>query len=208
MRKLQVFLFAFVASLLLVACGQQQASQTTHSSQTSSSVNTAAVQAFDGRNFDVLPKNKQIPVTFVHHVDGDTSSFRLNNHVIKARYLLIDTPETVKANTPVMPYGMQASNYTHQALNDAQRITIMFDKGDYTDKYHRALVYVFVDGKLLQQQLVEKGLARVAYVFAPSTTYLNALNQAQATARANKLNIWSREGYVTNRGFNPKVFAK
>jgi len=207
MKKIQAFFVILVAGLFLVACGQQPGSQSRQASSTSS-VNTATVQAFDGHNFDVLPKNKQIPVTFVHHVDGDTSSFRLNNHVIKARYLLIDTPETVKPNTPVMPYGMQASNYTHQALNDAERITIMFDKGDYTDKYHRALVYVFVDGKLLQQQLVEKGLARVAYVFPPSTTYLKPLNQAQATAKAKKLNIWSRDGYVTDRGFNTKVFAK
>lgn len=215
----RIWLALAVVVLGLAGCGQTQQS-TNHSSQqsqsseqqatTSSTATSAdvtdAVKQFTGRNFNVLPRLKQIPVTFVRHVDGDTSVFRLNGHQLKARYLLIDTPETVKPNTPVMPYGMQASNYTHNALNNAKQVTIMFDRGDYADKYDRILVYVFVDGQLLQKQLVEKGLARVAYVFAPSTTYLQELNRAQAQAKAKRLNIWSKDGYVTNRGFNTSLY--
>jgi len=209
MKKLPSFLLILATAFVLVACGQQSTTRSDSSQATSQSAHSTSavdVSAFNGRNFDVLPKTQQLPVTLVHHVDGDTSSFRLNNHVIKARYLLIDTPETVKPNTPVMPFGMQASNYTHQALNDAKQITIMFDKGDYTDKYQRALVYVFVDGQLLQKKLVQQGLARVAYVYPPSTTYLNELNAAQAQAKTAKRNIWQRAGYVTNRGFNTKIW--
>lgn len=46
-------------------------------------------------------------------VDGDTfiAQDESNQH-IKVRLIGIDTPETVKPNTPVQPYGKEASKYT------------------------------------------------------------------------------------------------
>lgn len=45
-------------------------------------------------------------------VDGDTLVAKNdNNKELKVRLIGVDTPETVKPDTPVQPYGKEASDY-------------------------------------------------------------------------------------------------
>lgn len=159
---------------------------------------------------DLLTNNSasaKSEVTFVKHVDGDTSKFRIDGKVKTVRYLLIDTPETVKPNTPVQPYGKEASNFTKKALTHAHEIQLDFDKtGEKGDKYHRTLAYVYVDGRDLNEELVKKGLARVAYLYKPNTKNVAKYLKAQKYAKSHHLEIWSKKGYVTYRGYNPSVY--
>ena len=149
-----------------------------------------------------LQKNVRMPAQLSRHIDGDTSEFLLDNKKIKVRYLLIDTPETVKENVPVQPFGIEASNRTKDLLQKSSTIELMLDKGAPTDKYNRVLAYVFVDGELLQNILVREGLARIAYVHEPSTTYLNQLKEAEKQAKKKKIGVWSIQEYVTKDGYN------
>lgn len=150
-----------------------------------------------------ISNDQRIPADFVRHVDGDTTVLKINGKEQKVRFLLIDTPETVKPNTKVQPYGLEASKCTKELLSNASEITFEYDKGDKTDRYGRALGYIFVDGTLLQKTLVSEGLACVAYVKEPNTKYLSELEQAQEQAKSESLGIWSIPGYVTGRGFQP-----
>ena len=50
-----------------------------------------------------------------------------NGEEIKVRLIGVDTPETVKPNTPVQPYGKQASNYTKKYLTH-QNVYLEYDK--------------------------------------------------------------------------------
>ncbi|EFU89182.1 nuclease-like protein [Enterococcus faecalis TX0630] len=150
-----------------------------------------------------ISNDQRIPADFVRHVDGDTTVLRIDGKERKVRFLLIDTPETVKPNTKVQPYGLEASKRTKELLSTASEITFEYDEGDKTDRYGRALGYIFVDGILLQKTLVSEGLARVAYVKEPNTKYLEELEQAQEQAKSESLGIWSIPGYVTGRGFQP-----
>lgn len=160
------------------------------------------VQYATTKNGTNIEKNARIPVQFSRHTDGDTSEFLLEGEKIKVRYLLIDTPESVKENTPVQPFGAASSQRTKELLTNASSIEMMLDKGEATDKYERMLAYIFVNGELLQEILVREGLARVAYIHEPSTTYLAQLQAAQTQAKQQKIGIWSIDGYVTEKGFN------
>ncbi|MGM0291297.1 thermonuclease family protein [Enterococcus sp. AZ029] len=153
--------------------------------------------------FQTISNDQRIPAEFVRHVDGDTTVLRIDGKEQKVRFLLIDTPETVKPNTKVQPYGLEASNRTKELLSTASEITFEYDDGDRTDRYGRALGYIFVDGTLLQKTLVSEGLARVAYVKEPNTKYLPELEKAEVQAKSKQLGIWSIPGYVTERGFQP-----
>src|SRR5699024_10686582 len=52
-------------------------------------------------------------------VDGDTLVARSNdNEEMRVRLIGIDTPETVKPNTSVQPYGEAASGYSKAHLTD------------------------------------------------------------------------------------------
>lgn len=159
-------------------------------------------QKFNGKSFSVLPKNKKIPVTFKKKIDGDTFRVLLNKKEIKVRLLLVDTPESVKQGTAVQPFALEASDFTEKLLVNAKNIDVEFDKGDRTDRYNRALCYVYVDNELLQSKLLENGLARVAFVYKPNTTHLKEFKKVEKQAKIKELKIWSKKGYVTKKGFN------
>jgi len=58
------------------------------------------------------------------------------------------------------------------------------------NKYGQLLVYVWKDGANVNLQLVQEGLARIAPVEHPNTTYLEAFYEGQSLAQSQHLNIW------------------
>ncbi|MFG5372164.1 thermonuclease family protein [Enterococcus faecalis] len=154
-----------------------------------------------GNFTQTISNDKRIPADFVRHVDGDTTVLKIEGKEHKVRFLLIDTPETVKPNTKVQPYGLESSKRTKELLSTASEITFEYDSGNKTDRYGRVLGYIFVDGTLLQKTLVSEGLARVAYVKEPNTKYLLELEEEQEKAKNKSVGIWSIPGYVTERGY-------
>lgn len=135
----------------------------------------------------------EIKVEFSKCVDGDTAKFIYKNEVITARFLAIDTPESVHPTIGEEPFGKDASNFTCNTLEKADEIVLEFDSNsDKTDKYDRYLVWVFVDGKLLQKELISKGYAEVAYLY-DDYKYTEELEKAQEKAKKKKIGIWSLE---------------
>lgn len=134
---------------------------------------------------------KTISVEFSDCVDGDTAKFTYKEKEITARFLAIDTPETVHPTKDVEEFGKDASNYTCNKLKEANEIKLEYDNdSDKLDKYNRHLVWVFVDGELLQKKLVSKGYASVAYLYG-DYKYTDELEKVEQEAEDNKLGIWS-----------------
>ena len=76
-----------------------------------------------------------IKVELSECVDGDTAKFIYNNEKITARFLAIDTPETVHPTKDVEEFGKEASEYTCNKLTNAKEIKLEYDKdSDKTDK--------------------------------------------------------------------------
>ncbi|MDW3783687.1 thermonuclease family protein [Staphylococcus saprophyticus] len=130
-------------------------------------------------------------VSLVSAVDGDTVKLNENGKENSYRLLLIDTPETKHPSKGVEPYGPEASERTKELVSSADKLTIEYDKGNKEDKYGRKLVYLYADGKMINDVLAREGLARVKYIYPPNTTHLNKLKESQAKAKEEKLNIWS-----------------
>lgn len=145
---------------------------------------------------------EELEVSLVKCVDGDTAVFLLNEEEIKFRFLAIDTPETKHPEKNEEEYGVDASTYTCNMLSSAESIMIEYDeKGTKTDKYGRHLVWVYVDGTLLQEELVSRGLAEVSYIYY-KYEYVPKLCDIQKQAREDKLGIWSlnrEEGYCSTK---------
>lgn len=151
---------------------------------------------------------KLIPVVVSKNTDGDTIHVRLSNGQDKTiRMLLIDTPEDVKPGTPIEPYSLDAAAYAKKVLPVGKHIYIQEGKPGYTqDKYGRLLAYVFITkSDMYNEDVVHKGLARVAYIYPPNTDYLSALEADQSYAKARHLYIWSIPGYVTSSGYSVKI---
>jgi micrococcal nuclease len=125
-------------------------------------------------------------------VDGDTIKLKSGETV---RLLNIDTPETVKENTPVMCYGHEASDFAKQIMT-GQSVILRFDK-EQRDKYGRVLAFVFAttaDNTLVENsynaQLVKLGYAR-SYIIKPNNTQERYFRKVEREARDAKLGVWN-----------------
>ena len=161
---------------------------------------TTSTKRFTGKNFDVLPTAEKIPVQFDRVVDGDTIIVKLNGHELRTRYLMVDTPESVKEGLKPQPFGKDASKRNEALLEGAKQVYIQFDKGPKADEYDRALTYVYADDVFVAEQLTLEGLASVSYVKPPNNTYEKTLRQAQEKAKKQKIGIWSIPNYVNDKG--------
>lgn len=143
----------------------------------------------------VLASEKK-EVKFSKCVDGDTAKVILKKEEITLRFLAVDTPETVHPNKGEEPFGKDASNYTCDKLTNAKKITIEYDNGsDKKDKYDRHLVWVYYDDNFLQEELIELGYAKVAYLYG-EYKYTSDLQNAEVVAKSEKKGIWSEYEFV------------
>lgn len=129
-------------------------------------------------------------VQFSKCTDGDTAHFIVDGEEVTVRFLAIDTPETVKPGTPIQPYGKEASNRTCELITNAKAIRLEYEDNNKKDKYGRLLAWVFADGILIQEDLISKGYAKVAYLYG-NYKYTSKLQTAESKAKENELGIWN-----------------
>ena len=151
----------------------------------------ACLITFFTLTINVNASTDKIEVNLKKCVDGDTAWFIVDGKSIKTRFLAIDTPE---ATNKTEIYGKEASKYTCDLLTNANKIELEYDNNsNKKDKYDRHLVWVFVDDKLLQLDLIKNGYAEVAYLYGDyKYTYL--LQNAEDHAKKNNLGIWNDNG--------------
>lgn len=135
-----------------------------------------------------------IIVTLAGINDGDTASFNPGfTGGQRVRFLGIDTPETFPT---VDPGGLEAKNFTTQRLNAATEIILQSDPDlGSSDTFGRTLAYIWVDGVLLNYELVYYGHSmnyigtQSRMVFA--NRYIHRWFQdAEDHAKDNNLGIW------------------
>ena len=93
-------------------------------------------------------------INFSRCVDGDTFKIKVNDEEVFVRMLAIDAPESVKPDTEVAYYGKESSEYTCNKLTNAKEIVVEYEESNKADKYGRSLAWIWVDGSLLQKELV------------------------------------------------------
>ena len=148
-----------------------------------------------------LPEDK-----IKYTIDGDTTHFDIKGEnttlpeqvrasgVIKARYLAINTPESTGK---IEPYGMAASNFTHEKLKNAVSIIIESDTATWNPDStgNRYLVWVWyktaqdAEYRNLNIEILQNGLALASN--SAANRYGEICMQAIAQAEANKLNVYS-----------------
>lgn len=97
-----------------------------------------------------------LPVTRV--VDGDTIEVRLDGRAESVRLIGVDTPETVKPDTPVQCFGPRASHFMKRLLG-GRRVRLVFG-AERRDVYGRLLAYVRLGPRFVNAILLRRGLAR------------------------------------------------
>jgi len=122
-------------------------------------------------------------------VDGDTFIIDTGKRV---RMIGIDTPESVKPNSPVEPYGKEASEFAKKVL-EGKRVKLEFDV-QKKDKYGRLLAYVYLeDGTFVNALLVKEGYAKIMTI-PPNIRYAEDFLELQEQARRENKGLWGIEG--------------
>ena len=130
-------------------------------------------------------------VTFNKCVDGDTFKVVRKGNIITVRMLAVDAPEVAKNGKAAEYMADDASKYTCKRITNAKKLELEYDsKSDTEDKYGRVLAWVFVDGELLEAELIDKGYAKVAYLYS-DYKYADVLLKKQEVASNKNKGIWN-----------------
>ena len=115
-------------------------------------------------------------------IDGDTIVIEGGYRV---RYIGIDTPEIDDGE----PFGIEALE-ANRELVEGKIVRLERDVSQ-TDKYGRLLRYVYVDGILVNAELVRLGLAE-AKAYPPDTKYQEDLEELEREAREAGWGMWAK----------------
>jgi micrococcal nuclease len=138
--------------------------------------------------------------TVVRVVDGDTIIIDRGRGDERLRYIGVDTPESVKPDTPVEFMAREASN-ANERLVAGKEVLLERDLTEY-DRFDRLLRYVWVEDAsrpsgwlLVNLALVEGGYAQVV-TYPPDVRYVDLYLAAQQSAREQGLGLWAAETTV------------
>lgn len=129
-------------------------------------------------------------------VDGDTVKVSLGGRQESVRLIGINTPETVKPDSPVECFGQEASAFATQLL-DGQPIVLELDESQgYRDRYDRVLAYVWrvqPDGslRLFNEEAVLGGYAYERQYTDDPYAWRPELAAAQERARSEGAGLWN-----------------
>lgn len=125
-----------------------------------------------------------------HIVDGDTLDVTLSGTRTRIRLLNVDTPETVKPDTPVECMGPQASARLAQLAPVGSTVGLAFDV-ERLDQYGRTLATVITpSGQNASEVLADEGLG-IAVKYGANIVGYATVVAAQQHAKAAGLGLYS-----------------
>ncbi len=140
----------------------------------------------------LAPDGPTVEARVVRVIDGDTIVVEFGGAQYHLRYIGMDTPESVKPGTPVQPMAL-AATAANKALVEGKTVLLEKDVSE-TDRYDRLLRNVWVerDGRLVLVglELVRTGFAQVT-TYPPDVKYVDALLEAERSARAAGVGLWA-----------------
>jgi len=140
-----------------------------------------------------IPTSSDALPAGAHHIarviDGDTL---LLTNGARVRLLGVDTPETVKRGCPVQAWGPEATAFTRQFVSKGY-VRLQFDR-ERVDRHGRFLAYVWVDQRMLNDELVRAGLARAEPWYRYADAMKRRFRRSEAEAKAARRGIWSAVG--------------
>ena len=126
-------------------------------------------------------------------VDGDTVIAQIAGRSERVRYIGMDTPESVKPNTPVQCYA-KAASAENKRLVEGRAVRLEFDR-ELRDRYGRLLAYVVPagGGPSVNETLLRGGFARTI-VFPPNTRNRARFAAVERAAQQRGAGLWSACG--------------
>ena len=128
----------------------------------------------------------------VRVVDGDTIVVRIAGADESVRLIGVDTPESVRPDTPVECFGREAAGHTKRLLPKGAKVRLIRDV-EARDRYGRLLAYVYRqhDGLFVNLELAEAGFA-TTLTYPPNVAHAGDFVAASRRARDAGRGLWQR----------------
>lgn len=139
-----------------------------------------------------------VPSFVTRVIDGDTFVANYDGSSATVRVIGIDTPETVRPNTPLECFGSEASSKAKELLMQKEVILTTDSTQDTYDKYGRFLAYVTLpSGNDFGETMLSEGYA---YEYTYRLPYLKQADYqaAEAMARNNSAGLWDDETCIAS----------
>jgi micrococcal nuclease len=145
-----------------------------------------------------LGSTRHLTGRVVRAVDGDTLEVAIDDGDTETvRLIGVDTPETVKPDTPVQCFGPRASAFEHRTA-EGHRVRLLTGV-EPRDYYGRLLAYVWVKraappgrqgARFLEQELLRRGLARTL-TFHPNDRFAHRFERLEQKAAKSGKGLWN-----------------
>jgi micrococcal nuclease len=142
----------------------------------------------------VAEASQRLAGRVVRAVDGDTLEVALASGATETvRLIGVDTPETVKPDTPVQCFGPRASRFEHRTV-EGQRARLLTGV-EPRDFYGRLLAYVWIQSRaggerFLEAELLRRGLARTL-TFHPNDRFAPRFARIEQRAAMAGKGLWN-----------------
>lgn len=134
------------------------------------------------------PPAAERTVTVLRVVDGDTILVRgANGRSERVRYIGVDTPESVKPDSPVECFGREASDYNKQ-LVQGRKVRLVPDR-EPEDRFGRSLAFVYVGDTFVNARLISGGYARTIEI-EPNTSRAEYFADLERVAIRTRKGLW------------------
>jgi len=129
--------------------------------------------------------------TVVRVIDGDTIEVYQNSEVKKVRLIGVNTPETLDPRKDVQCYGLEASLYLKKEL-EGKKVRLEADSTQQErDTYGRLLRYVYLDGKNINQKIIEEGYG-FEYTYKTPHKFQKEFIKAEENAKNSQKGLWDK----------------
>lgn len=138
---------------------------------------------------DCTPQDAEA-VSIRHVHDGDTV---VRDDGERIRLIGIDTPELARDARPAEDYALAARDHLRALVAEADSLSARYGP-ERRDDYGRLLAHLYADGRNLQAELLEAGLATPLFI-PPNLGHADCYRQATGTARDARRGIWQLPQY-------------
>lgn len=133
--------------------------------------------------------NQTLRARVTRVVDGDTVRVRVGGTQDTVRYIGVDTPESVKPNSPVECFGKAASARNEQLVDGADVRLVVGEEA--RDRFGRLLAYVYrqADGRFVNAELIRGGFAKPLTI-RPNVRHAAIFDRLADEARQARRGLW------------------
>jgi micrococcal nuclease len=146
-----------------------------------------AMSALAGCAGDPHEGDRGIAAHVARVVDGDTIEVVLDGREEDLRYIGVDTPESVKPDSPVECFGEQAGEFNRR-LVEGERVRLVLG-AERRDRYGRLLAYVYLGERFVNAALIRRGYAR-SLTIAPNDARAGLFERLERRAGRLGSGLW------------------